>query len=341
MSIDVKYSASTQTLALKKGNFWIGTGDVNKAPTSTTDYWNGITPPAGGYSIYLNKASNGPAIYTAASDSELITLTNKIAGTAYSTVNECFNYFNGQSDKMILDQDIEGVITNGLTLYYDAGFLPSYPRNGTTMNDLSGNGNNATLTNGPGYDTNNGGSLTFDYVDDYVISANAITASPSTTGFTMSSWIYPTYTQANFDASQIGAIVGGLFEPSSNALGICMTLGYGFGGLGANKGFVYVYDNFNSLIPVTASWTQNQWNYVACAQSGNNLKMWLNGSSIYSSTNFPRTYNITGYKFCISDNNSTVYGFKGRVAIASFYNRNLSDAEILTNYNAQRGRFGL
>ena len=39
----IKYSASAQTLALKKGNFWIGTGDVGKGPTSTTDYWNGIT----------------------------------------------------------------------------------------------------------------------------------------------------------------------------------------------------------------------------------------------------------------------------------------------------------
>ena len=43
----IKYSASAQTLALKKGNFWIGTGDVEKGPTSTTDYWNGISPPAG------------------------------------------------------------------------------------------------------------------------------------------------------------------------------------------------------------------------------------------------------------------------------------------------------
>ena len=56
----IKYSASAQTLALKKGNFWIGTGDVGKGPTSTTDYYNGITPPAGGYTIYLNKASGGP-----------------------------------------------------------------------------------------------------------------------------------------------------------------------------------------------------------------------------------------------------------------------------------------
>ena len=50
-----KYSLTNQTLALKKGNFYIGTGDVGKGPTSSTGYYNGITPPAGGYTIYLNK----------------------------------------------------------------------------------------------------------------------------------------------------------------------------------------------------------------------------------------------------------------------------------------------
>jgi hypothetical protein len=79
----IKYSASAQTLALKKGNFWIGTGDVGKGPTSTTDYYNGVSP-SGGYTIYLNKSSGGPSIYRPANDSQLISLTNTIAGTNYS-----------------------------------------------------------------------------------------------------------------------------------------------------------------------------------------------------------------------------------------------------------------
>ena len=28
----IKYNVSVETLALKKGNFWIGTGDVGKGP---------------------------------------------------------------------------------------------------------------------------------------------------------------------------------------------------------------------------------------------------------------------------------------------------------------------
>lgn len=45
----IKYNDNegAETLALQKGNFYIGTGDVGKGPTSTTGYYNGITPPAG------------------------------------------------------------------------------------------------------------------------------------------------------------------------------------------------------------------------------------------------------------------------------------------------------
>jgi hypothetical protein len=75
----IKYNVSAETLALKKGNFWIGTGDVGKGPTSSTGFYNGIAPPSGGYTIYLNKATGGPSIYTVSNESELTGLTNTIS----------------------------------------------------------------------------------------------------------------------------------------------------------------------------------------------------------------------------------------------------------------------
>ena len=120
-----KYSADAQTRALKKGNFWIGAGDVDKGPTNTTGYYNGINPSGDGYTIYLNKASGGPSIYIAYSDTELINLTNRIAGTSYSTVNECLNYYASQSDKVITNKECPAIITNGLVLNVDASFTPS------------------------------------------------------------------------------------------------------------------------------------------------------------------------------------------------------------------------
>ncbi len=155
MSNPIKYSTGSESLALKTGNFYIGTGDVGKGPTNTTGYYNGITPPSGGYTIYLNKATGGPSIYTCANDTELISLTNSIAGTSYTTANECFTYFTGQSDKMVLNRDYEGIVTDGLIFSLDADFISSYPRSGTDVYDLSGKGNDGVLINGVGF-TNSG-----------------------------------------------------------------------------------------------------------------------------------------------------------------------------------------
>jgi hypothetical protein len=165
----IKYSTSPQTLALKSGDYWIGTGDVPKGPTSSSDYWNGITPPTSGYTIYINKASQGPSIYTPLSDSDLIVLTNMIGGSSFTSTTQCFNWYNTQSDKMVFNKDYPAIITSGIVSNMDATFLPSYSTSGVTWYDLSPTGNNATLTNGPTYSSSENGSIVFDGTNDYAV----------------------------------------------------------------------------------------------------------------------------------------------------------------------------
>ena len=43
------------------------------------------------------------------------------------------------------------IATQGLVLNLDAGIQGSYPKTGSTWFDISNNGNNGTLTNGPLY----------------------------------------------------------------------------------------------------------------------------------------------------------------------------------------------
>lgn len=57
MSNPIKYSTSTQSLALKAGNFWFGT-DSDKGPSTNTGYYNGTSPSAKGYVIYLYKSDS-------------------------------------------------------------------------------------------------------------------------------------------------------------------------------------------------------------------------------------------------------------------------------------------
>ena len=60
------------------------------------------------------------------------------------------------------------IVTDGLVLCLDAGNTKSYPGSGTTWTDLSGRRNNGTLTNGPTFDSANGGSIVFDGTNDTV-----------------------------------------------------------------------------------------------------------------------------------------------------------------------------
>ena len=150
----IKYNTSSESNALSIGNMHIGVGDVEKGPTESTGYWNGMNPPNGGYTIYQHKASGGPSILRPTSDAELIVMTNQIAGTSYTTINECFNYFAGQDGKMVMHNPINYLVTDELVLDLNANIIPSYPRSGTSWKDLSGIGNNGTLVNTPDFNSN-------------------------------------------------------------------------------------------------------------------------------------------------------------------------------------------
>ncbi|MFZ2958395.1 MAG: LamG-like jellyroll fold domain-containing protein [Candidatus Ozemobacteraceae bacterium] len=60
------------------------------------------------------------------------------------------------------------MVRDGLILCLDASDENSYPGNGTTWYDLSGNENHGTLSPGVTYSSNEGGSLVFDGANEYV-----------------------------------------------------------------------------------------------------------------------------------------------------------------------------
>lgn len=342
----IKYSTNAQTLALKQGNYWIGTGDVEKGPTSTTDYWNGITPPSGGYTIYLNKASNGPSIYTAANDSALISLTNSIAGASYTTVAQCFNYFRTQNDKMVFNRDYEAIVTNGLVLCLDAGFRPSYTTSGTTWYNLSPNDDDATLINGPTFSSDNGGSIVFDGTDDYVVSTSTSnTDVNSTTGFSFEVWVRPEFTNAQITSdSQIGTILASRSRSVGNhdyRIALALT-NKSFGGDCLNLGINYILESTVTWrCTGPNAWTNNAWNHIVSVQLGTNLKIYVNNILLSDITAFTVSSDATAKYYFGNRLNSGFIGFPGKIAINRVYNRALSATEVLQNFNAQKARFGL
>ena len=82
------------------------------------------------------------------------------------------------------------VIDNGLVLYLDASNNKSIVSGSNTWFDVSRNGNNGTLTNGPAYSSANGGSIVFDGTNDFVTGSNSSDFAFGTGNFTVSYWMY-------------------------------------------------------------------------------------------------------------------------------------------------------
>ena len=76
------------------------------------------------------------------------------------------------------------IVTDGLVLLLDAANTKSYVSGSTIWNDLSRSGNTGTLTNGPTYNSSNGGSIVFDGSNDFI--EGTITVP---TSFTFNVWL--------------------------------------------------------------------------------------------------------------------------------------------------------
>lgn len=340
MSNPIKYSTGSETLALKKGNFYIGTGDVGKGPTSSTGYYNGISPPSGGYTIYLNKETGGPSIYTASNDAQLISLTNSIAGQSYTTVNECLVHFAGQTDKMVLNRNYEGIVTDGLVLNVDGGFTPSYPKSGTSIYDVSINTNNGTLTNGPTYSSNDGGGIVFDGTNDYID-----LGSPSELNFggkkdiTICQFIKV----SSFSTSNMTSL---MWEDIRGGNGNEIALRYGwFNSVIKKVTFMFpIAQGIDIVLNGTTVLQTNTVYHVCGTYDGVKVKIYVNGileNELNENRNI-KTPASNDAKWVIGSGEfNASRWFDGTIYNTQIYNRALTASEVLQNYNAQKGRFGL
>jgi hypothetical protein len=319
----IKYSTTGDTLSLKKGNWFIGVGDTSKGPTSTTGHWAAINPPTGGYTIYENKASDGPSIRTPESDIDLIRWTQTFySGVNISTVYSAITHLNTNPTTMVVNREYENIVTSGLTMLLDAGFVPSYPKSGLTWNDLSYNGNNGTLTNDPTYSSSNGGTIVFDGADDYISCGNS--ASVQIFQGTISAWV---------KTSSPGGSYRGIITKQGNY------------GLFIRDGELATYNwGNNQDITTGINIADNTWKNVSMTFTtntgtpSNNAIIYLNGSAVLTTT---IKYNVNSVELQIGNGGNATQYISGSIAMGSFYNRALSASEILQNFNAQKTRFGL
>jgi hypothetical protein len=218
------------------------------------------------------------------------------------------------------------IVTDGLVLALDAADKNSYPGSGTTWRDLSGNGNTGTLTNGPTFNSANGGSIVFDGTNDYVTAPNNTLLDTQT--LTMESWNYPASVFQNGFLFEKGA-VNTQYSNFYNSDGT-----FYFRTIGLSSQDLTFY--------VPSYITVNTWNHIVCTYASGVKSIYLNTVLISQATAITGTIgtNSTGLYIGAYGPGSS-YFFNGRIAVSRFYTTALNIQQILQNYNAQKSRFNL
>ena len=201
------------------------------------------------------------------------------------------------------------IVTDGLVLALDAGSARSYPGSGTTWYDLSGNGNNGTLSAAT-IGTTTAGTMTFNGTD---------------TEITISS---PNLASSNFTVIGVAKRTYGSGRLISSGANNWLL---GHHGAGSRK--------FYSAGWVATSTYNDSDTHIFCCTgdiSGNAYNFYDNNVD-YTTTTTSGTAGPNGFTL------GRYYGGAewgtGTITVLLVYNRVLTEAEITQNYNAQKHRF--
>ena len=225
------------------------------------------------------------------------------------------------------------IVTDGLVFCLDAGDKMSYPGAGTTWTDLSKRGNNGTLTNGPTFDSANGGSIVFDGTNDYV----SITRNSSITSnyISVCGWI-----KINSKSSNQFLLALPRSTPGTDGASYMM-----YYSLSLNGFVAYARTDSTGTIQTTSTFSPDtgRWYFLCMTSNGSNLILFIDGE-FEASLSFSSVLEYSGsavLRIGSYDNGGTVFYTNGNIPNVSIYNRALSAEEIKQNYKATKGRFGL
>jgi hypothetical protein len=217
---------------------------------------------------------------------------------------------------------------DGLQVEKSSAMTTFTAKTSSALYDLSSNSYHAIAVNNPSYITDNSGILALDGVKDYItFPANNRPTISTVTGFTIGMWVYQAPTQV------------GLFW---NYLYVTYPLEMGT--YGTNSGAFGMKDNAAAGGPnVNTGNISAGWNYVAFGTNSSQIPFLYHynatTSSVVTAGAFtPATYTID--KLFQGINGYTSY-YGAKFGPIQIYNRALTAAEVLQNFNALRGRYGI
>lgn len=322
--------------------------------TSGYKWWNGVDVTSSQYLLYSDLNSVGQATVSNSrptawstpdlTDQSLLNLINtlpeRVGLPGFTSISAALQWLQNTGTYFLIKTGYENIVTSNLQLNYDAGWYNSYNGSGTAVYDISGNNRTGTLLNGTGFNSSGVGAFVFDGTDDYMEapSFNVDTQNE----FTLEAWIKLNAVSGSYSIIKKNtsndnwpifsiSVAGGDLEGyySSAVYGQCLE--------GA-------YTTNDPIVP-------GVWYHVAFSKGTagyTSMKLYINGISVPYSNYLYGSHinNLASSTKPIHigrslDGTNWTQPFNGTIAMTKIYNRQLSDTEVLQNYNAQKGRFGI
>jgi hypothetical protein len=219
------------------------------------------------------------------------------------------------------------LVSDSLSLVLDAATSRSWTPGSSIWYDISGNGNNATAYGSPStQDTGtNIQNIYLDGTNDYFqITANQ-TSLDFRNGYTVGILMYHTFTSGRrvlWDQAYGG------YGTWNHEQGSFMRYYYGGAGGNANP-----YTNLNSPSTPTSTWS-----YMVLTRTPLLVTWYSNGSQVAQQSNAYAPMPVTSANIRIGVGYTGVY-WMGNITLVHAYNRGLTAAEVLQNYNVVKARF--
>ena len=219
------------------------------------------------------------------------------------------------------------IVTDGLILCLDGANTRSYAGTGITWTDISGYNNSGTGQTGVSYSSVNSGKFILNGAESGYFALPLVTS--SITNVTMCCWVNITTLSLK-----------GPFIVNGSANGYAIGVGGG--------SFDTTGNELVALFPLQRWISTGRslglgWKHVAITLDGSSLpRIYLDGRLVnsYSGVNpsTPQTATYIGREVG-GETTLITRAFGGEVGMAQMYNRQLSDAEILQNYNSGRKKY--
>jgi len=266
---------------------------------------------------------------------------NALSGQPFGYVGNMMLY----NKKLTLDEikqnydALKNVYKNGdfvvdnLRLYFNPASYLSYPSSGTTVNDLSGNSLNGTLSN----TTFNKSYFTFNGSNSTLSSPDSALIEPGSGDFTVEVWVNHSVIAGNSRCIL-----------SKTDGGNANDWGYGLRTSSSGATFMEIGNGSTSTTSPSYTLSTNTWYQVVGVFtniSSNSIELYVNGVSRGSSSHSFASVRNTTSSLSIGSFNNNIGGFgqwvNGKIGIVRMYSSALSASDVSKNFEANRATYGI